>query len=531
MLWRSSRVVNTSVLLLFTLVSVAHGLEAHDEFVKRIFVRERATIEYLGTKRPVLETYLQTTRDDGQPGHSDLYFLGEWDLSTASHPDIHVRPARLALVAGQHERSFGSSWGMSYVADPGGLSEMFFVDLEHFNPTDYSVVYEKEESIGDLRCAVFRVQPIPTNAPNRVIGRIWVELVSASIVRIHGKFTNDLNPLEGGSEFDSWRSHTSSGFWVPHYLYSESTAPNPAANLTLLRMRMSTLVWGYERQGAVVHDQGDVVPPPVLRSRVDPIKSAPEPKIIRWLDQNGLLASQGQVDRAVCNVARALIAGSGTPPRPISCRVMMTSPLESFTVGQTIVVSRGLIDLVPDEPSLAAVIAHEVAHLLLGYTDPPPVDAVGNIFATGIPKALRFHADAKHERAARLLAAQLVRSSPYADTLDRLMEFAAAIEERRKDLRNEFRARLGGDIANELVALAGVVNTGREVHPGALPLGSRTEFDPASNKAKFATVYRGILSRTFPFGVAARVPALFPDPVSASEPVANPNGVVGGSPK
>ena len=527
MLWRSSRVAKTSVLLFFVLVSAAHALEAHDEFVKRVFARERATIEYLSTKRPVLETYLQTTRDDGQPSHGDLYFLGEWDLSPASRSDSHVRPASLALAAGQHERSFGSLWGLSYTADPVGLSEMFFVDLVHFTSTEYLVAYEKEETIAGIRCAVFIVQPIPANAPGRVMGRIWVELESASIVRIHGKYTRDLNPLEGGSEFDSWRWRTSSGFWVPSYAYSESTEPNPAANLIQLRMRMSTLVWGYERQVTNL-DPGSATPAPVLRSRLDPAsKNAPEPKIVRWLDENGLLAHSGNVDQSVCNVARALMAASGLPPRPISCRVLMTSPLESFTVGQTIVVSRGLLDLVPDEPSLAAVIAHEVAHVLLGYTDPPPVDAVGNIFMSGVPKELRFHGNAGHERAARLLAAQLVRSSPYADTLDRLMEFAAAIGARRKDLRHEFRARFGGDIADELVALAGVVNTGREVHPGALPLGSRIELDPSSNEIKFAVTYRGILSRTFPFGVAARVPALFPDPVSPSEPVANPDGAVG----
>ena len=34
----------------------------------------------------------------------------------------------------------------------------------------------------------------------------------------------------------------------------------------------------------------------------------------------------------------------------------MTSTLEAFTIGHTIVLSRGLIDVLPDEASLAAVI-------------------------------------------------------------------------------------------------------------------------------------------------------------------------------
>src|SRR5436853_7852036 len=51
----------------------------------------------------------------------------------------------------------------------------------------------------------------------------------------------------------------------------------------------------------------------------------------------------------------------------VRCRVMMTSTLESFTVGHTIVMSRGLIDVLPDEASLATMIAHELSHVVLGH--------------------------------------------------------------------------------------------------------------------------------------------------------------------
>ena len=51
----------------------------------------------------------------------------------------------------------------------------------------------------------------------------------------------------------------------------------------------------------------------------------------------------------------------------IRCRVLLTSPLESFTIGHTIVVSRGLLDVLPDEASLAMVLAHELSHIVLGH--------------------------------------------------------------------------------------------------------------------------------------------------------------------
>src|SRR5207244_2333265 len=153
--------------------------------------------------------------------------------------------------------------------------------------------------------------------------------------------------------------------------------------------------------------------------------------------------------------------------------------------------SRGLLDLIPDEPALAAVIAHEVAHVLLGHTDPPPIDASGNIFARGsVPAALRFHRNAAQETAARSLAMQLIAKSPYAGTLNRLLEFAGAIEQRMGRIHNVFRARFGGDIASELVALAAMVRTTENISPGALALGSRIEFDPVANRISFATTYR-----------------------------------------
>jgi hypothetical protein len=40
---------------------------------------------------------------------------------------------------------------------------------------------------------------------------------------------------------------------------------------------------------------------------------------------------------------------------------------ETFSLGRTIVISRGLIDVLPDEASLAMVLADELAHISLGH--------------------------------------------------------------------------------------------------------------------------------------------------------------------
>jgi Zn-dependent protease with chaperone function len=79
------------------------------------------------------------------------------------------------------------------------------------------------------------------------------------------------------------------------------------------------------------------------------------------------VAPEGEVDKVLLTVVNNLIVTNNLDlPRPVRTRVMITSPLETFSVGNTIVVSRGLIDVLPDEASLAMVLSHELAHIVLG---------------------------------------------------------------------------------------------------------------------------------------------------------------------
>ena len=92
----------------------------------------------------------------------------------------------------------------------------------------------------------------------------------------------------------------------------------------------------------------------------------------------------------------------------VRCRVMMTSTLESFTVGHTIVLSRGLIDVLPDEASLATMIAHELSHVVLGHR----IDSNLRVLRSaadrrqGYVPPLRICAHAGEEKAANAKAMQ-----------------------------------------------------------------------------------------------------------------------------
>ena len=80
------------------------------------------------------------------------------------------------------------------------------------------------------------------------------------------------------------------------------------------------------------------------------------------------MSPSGGVDKVLETVVNNLEVTNNLDIEPeVRCRVLMTSTLESFTLGHTIVLSRGLIDVLPDEPSLAVILAHELGHIVLGH--------------------------------------------------------------------------------------------------------------------------------------------------------------------
>ena len=93
-----------------------------------------------------------------------------------------------------------------------------------------------------------------------------------------------------------------------------------------------------------------------------------EDNAVERLQKIGLLAPPGDVDKVLTTVVNNLIVTNNLDIQPeVRARVLLTSPLESFTIGHTIVVSRGLLDVLPDEASLAMVLARELSHIALGH--------------------------------------------------------------------------------------------------------------------------------------------------------------------
>jgi hypothetical protein len=142
--------------------------------------------------------------------------------------------------------------------------------------------------------------------------------------------------------------------------------------------------------------------------------------VIERLEKAELLAPEGDADKVLETVANNLLASNNIElPGPVGARVMLTSPLETFSVGNTIVVSRGLVDVLPDEASLAMVVSRELAHILLGHN-------LGSKYAfndrllfsdESVYQNLGFRHVPEEEAAADKKALDLLKNSPYANKL------------------------------------------------------------------------------------------------------------------
>jgi hypothetical protein len=140
-----------------------------------------------------------------------------------------------------------------------------------------------------------------------------------------------------------------------------------------------------------------------------------EDNIIQRLEKASLMAPDSEVNKVLETVATNLeITNKLNIEPPVRARVLLTSPLESFTIGHTIVLSRGLIDVLPDEASLAMIIAHELAHIALAHSVDTKYSFNDRMLFED-PEALQkihIRRDEKEEMEADKKAAELLRTRP-----------------------------------------------------------------------------------------------------------------------
>jgi hypothetical protein len=473
--------------------------DPYNKVIDSMIEREDQIIASLADFAPVVETYMQHIRPDKELGEApagDRYFL------TKLVAGKDRRGQSMTPQAGLLSRvmnTLTNIYGVRY--DRMGLVDMILIDEEGLTREKYDFRFVRKEFLGDVRCLVFDVHPKSKTRKKGFSGRIWVEDEGNHIVRFNGiKGRSESNTLYFHA--DSWRQNMA-GLWLPVYVYSEESNLEYGPVGTL-NFKAQTRLWGYNLNGPQREDERTslVVESDFIRDRANDSEVADSPvlgarawerqaedNVIERMQRAGLLAPESEVDAVLKTVANNLeITNDLTFEPPIRARVLLTSPIESFTLGHTIVLSRGLIDVLPDEASLAMVIAHEVAHIALGHRlDTRYAFHDRMLFEDhdSFSKLIVRRTEAE-ERAADAKALELLSKSPYKDNLGNAGLFLKAVQKRGRQLPNLLRPHMGNRIieGKDLVRMSSLTQGAPQLEMkridqiAALPLGGRVRLDP-----------------------------------------------------
>jgi hypothetical protein len=466
-----------------------------DDVIDRVIIYENRANQQIRQYSPLVETYIQNLKPDKELGYvpaGDKYFLGRADFSEG-----------VALVSLTDPKSKGSkiigsignlfSFSMQFL--PDGFLQMIFIDMNGFDKQHYKFDYVQREFLGEVRCLVFDVTPQEKSAKGRFLGRIWVEDQDFNIVRFNGRYTG------GGHSsyymhFDSWRANVQPGLWVPSLVYTEERELRYALTKKL-HFKGQTRLWGYnlghaaqEQELSKIFVETPVQDDANSANDLTPLQAQrswdrqAEENVASHLERIGLMAPQGELDKVLETIVNNFEVTNNLDIDPkVRCRVLLTTTLESFTLGHTIVLSRGLIDVLPDEASLATVIAHELGHVVLGHRMDSDYAFFDRLLMEEDRNTFRHFYIARkpaEEQAASAKGFQFLNNSPYRNQLGNAGLFLAALQSRQREVPNLISAHLG-DLVRMIADLKTAAPADAKQNPqmlAALPIGGRVKLDP-----------------------------------------------------
>jgi hypothetical protein len=359
--------------------------------VEKAIGREKVLIKNIQQRTPLVETYIQNTRPDVKLYEvpvEDTYMLSRVDFGKGFFDKAYQPRSET-----KHSFFKGSLSSISAITkalkldtrftySPLGFTEMMFLDPSSFDTQHYVFSYVRREFLGSVRTWVYDVHP-KVSGMGRFYGRIWIEDVDGNIVRFNGTYTHP------GSEddsryffhFDSWRMNVQPGIWLPVAVYVEETERMEGNRKVGLKAQ--THFWGYslklptrESENVSVKvddavdksdDSQDVGPLQATRAWV----TQAENNVIDRLVEAGLVAplTPGGYESTVLDqiVINLMVPNNLAFTDPVHCRVLLSTTIETTTVGNTILISKGLIDSLPSEEAIASVVSMELAHIALGH--------------------------------------------------------------------------------------------------------------------------------------------------------------------
>ena len=372
---------------------------AQNALIDKAIVREKVVVKTVKDRAPLVETYIQNMRPDpllGQVPDSDQHFLGRvefnkiiGDETYAVNKDTSQGGNSGKMGFFKHSASFlgGLGGSLHLTFHEAGFVQMLLMDSNNFDRQHYTFGYVRNDFLGNTPTAVFDVTPIQGKKEfGRFFGRIWIETRNGNVVRFNGDFAGTEEDQKEFYHFDSWRTNVQPDLWLPTSFYVEESDPKSVSRT--LKFKAINHIWGYvlkvpppeaadaslEVVGAtdVSNDAQDVSPLGAQRAWVQQA----EDNVVERLFQAGLLDAPSEFDKTLEALAGNILAYNNiTLSRPIRCRTLLTQPLESLAIGNTIVISKSLLDTTgvvtqdgqQQMGNLNAILAFQIAHIILAH--------------------------------------------------------------------------------------------------------------------------------------------------------------------
>jgi hypothetical protein len=481
--------------------------------VEKAIAREKVVIKNIQERTPLVEMYIQDTKPDVK-----LYEVPTNDTYMLSRVDFHktFTGKQYAARSSQKHGFFKGSLGAlanigkalhldkeAYNAD--GFTQMMFLDPSGFDQQHYVFSYVRREFLGSVRTWEFDVQP-KVKGNGRFVGRVWIEDQDGNVVRFNGTYTE--NASEDNTKeffhFDSWRINMQPDLWLPVAVYVEESQRIEGGKTIGLRGQVH--FWGYsltlptresenvsvQVEGAVDQsaDSQDMTPLQSTRAWV----SQAENNVLDRLVQAGLLAPEGDFEKTTLDqiVINLSVPNNLNFPDPVRCRILLTTTVEATTVGNTILISKGLIDTLPNEEAFASVIAFELAHVALGHhidTRYAFNDRLLFPDESSFQRIKMNHSDSDNTEASKK-AVEYMQASMYKDKIPNAGLYFAQLTERSKALKQLNTPKLGDSMLKtdgtpwlaELAKTAPKLNQDDTTQVAAFPLNSWLKTDPWDDK-------------------------------------------------
>ena len=489
--------------------------------VDQAIEHEKEVIKAIQTRTPLVETYIQNTRPDlklYEVPVDDQYILSRVDFGKGFVDKQFDNRAAAAQkgAKGFFKGSLAAMTGLSkalglekfnFTYSPNGFMQMMFLDPSGFDKNHYVFGFVRREFLGTVRTAVFDVHP-KVAGMGRFFGRVWIEDQGGHVVRFNGTYTAPT--AEDSSKyyfhFDSWRMEVQPDNWLPVAVYVEETTR--IEGIKTVGLKAQTHFWGYslklptrdsENVSVKVEDatdtstdSQDVGPLQATRAWV----TQAENNVLDRLVEAGLVAplNPGGFENKVLDqiVVNLIVPNNLAFSDQIHTRILLSDTIEATTVGNTILLSKGLIDTMPNEESFASIVAMELAHIAMGHhidTRYAFNDRLMFPDQSTFQRIDMYHTDRDNESAAKE-AIKYLNNSMYKDKMANAGLYYAELVEREKALKGLNSPKLGDSMLKDdgtawmadLQKMAPKLNWDDMNQTAALPLGSWIKTDPWDDK-------------------------------------------------